>query len=91
MMLKCTGFLVILAKLVILAVLVLIGLFFAMAALVAWVQKVVQKYLALKAQTAADLCDMLISCELKFIIVSDLAGFSMLFGVFLPESFFFSW
>lgn len=34
--------------LVILAVLVLIGLFFAMAALVAWVQKVVQKYLALK-------------------------------------------
>eukprot|EP00435_Cladocopium_sp_Y103_P069299 s436_g33.t1 len=34
--------------LVILAFLVLIGLFFAMAALVAWIQKVAQKYLALK-------------------------------------------
>ena len=36
-------------KLVILAFLVLIGLFFAMAALVAWIQKVAQKYVALKA------------------------------------------
>lgn len=34
--------------LVILAFLVLIGLFFAMAALVAWIQKVAQKYVALK-------------------------------------------